>query len=149
MDLPMNFNIPQTKHKTQNTGSQNQTNTLALLNSLSNTQRAITAMNQLSNSLSLVTEKYVDSLAKNNETNEALKDISDVINENYSDDIELKTLIQKALNKNVSSYHQNYIRGLHELGALACVISNGIKTYDGDVNMYYRFQQTLNDLGLL
>jgi len=120
-----------------------------LMNSLTNTQRAINAMNKLSNSLSLVTEKYIDSLAKNNASNEALKDIDEVINENYSDDIELKTLIEKALNKNTSSSHCKYIKNLHELGMLSAIISNGIKDYDGDVDHYYRFQDKLNDLGLL
>tara|TARA_Y100000310_G_C20698379_1_gene827343 strand:- start:6379 stop:6699 length:321 start_codon:yes stop_codon:yes gene_type:complete len=106
-------------------------------------------MDKMSNSLSIVTEKYIDSLAKNNESNEALKDINDVINENYSDDIELKILIEKALNKNSSSNHCQYIQNLHELGMLSSVIANGIKEYDGDMNIYYNFKNKLNDLGLI
>jgi hypothetical protein len=133
--------------KAPNTSGGNPT-TLALLNSLSNTQRAIAAMSHLSNNLSLVTEKYIDALAKTSESNDALKEIEDVVKENYSDDIELKTLIEKALNKNTSSESVKYIQNLHELGALASIISNGIKKYDGDVDFYYEFKNKLNNLGL-
>ncbi|MAG37981.1 hypothetical protein CMI45_01170 [Candidatus Pacearchaeota archaeon] len=144
-----NFNVPQTKQKIPNQINNNNSNTLALLNSLSNTQKAISTMSQLSNSLSIITEKYIDSLAKANESSEAINSINDIIDENYADDIELKTLIEKVLNKNKSSYHHRYIQNLHELGTLAGTISNGIKSYDGDANVYYRFQDKLNDLGLL
>jgi len=139
-----------------NTQKFNQTSTnnvdpaiTVLMSSLTNTQRAINTMNRMSNSLSLITEKYIDSLAKNNESNEALKDINDVINENYSDDIELKILIEKALNKNSSSTHCQYIQNLHELGMLSSVIANGIKEYDGDINVYYSFKDKLNNFGLV
>jgi len=144
-------------HKTQALQQQQQQNaninnghhtTMALLNSLSTTQRAITAMNNLSNNLTLITEKYIDSLAKTNESNEALKEIDDVVRSNYNEDIELKTLIEKALNKNLSSSHVKYIQNLHELGALASIVSNGIKKYDGDVDTYYDLKNKLNGLGL-
>ena len=105
-------------------------------------------MSHLSHNLSLVTEKYIDALAKTNESNDALKAIDDVVQENYSDDIELKTLIEKALNRNTSSDHVKYIQNLHELGALASIISNGIKKYDGDAGFYYEFKNKLNNLGL-
>ncbi len=144
----MNNNINIQKLNPTNTNSADSTITV-LMNSLTNTQRAINAMDKMSNSLSIVTEKYIDSLAKNNESNEALKDINDVINENYSDDIELKILIEKALNKNSSSNHCQYIQNLHELGMLSSVIANGIKEYDGDMNIYYNFKNKLNDLGLI
>ena len=151
MDLPYNINTSQNKCKAakEQSISVGASTSLALMNSLINTQKAIGTISGLSSSLSLVTEKYMDSLAKNTETNEALKSISEILDENYSDDIELKTLIEKALNKNSSSYHNKYIRGLHELSSLAHVVSLGIRDYDGDVNMYYRFQDKLNDLGLL
>jgi hypothetical protein len=147
VDLPMNFNTQKKMQKTPNTNGGNPT-TLALLNSLSNTQRAIAAMSHLSNNLSLVTEKYIDALAKTSESNDALKEIEDVVKENYSDDIELKTLVEKALNRNTSSESVKYIQNLHELGALASIISNGIKKYDGDVDFYYEFKNKLNNLGL-
>ncbi len=144
-----NFNVPQTKQKTPNHIGDNNSSTLVLLNSLSNTQKAISTMSQLSNSLSIITEKYIDSLSKTNESSEAINNINNIIDENYADDIELKMLIEKVLNKNKSSYHYKYIQNLHELGILASAVSNGIKSYDGDVNVYYRFQDKLNDLGLL
>ena len=124
-------------------------NSLVLLSSISNTQKAITTVNQLSASLSLVTNRLMNSLAKNNESVEAVKDIREVIDENYSDDVELQVLIEKALNCSSSSSHYKYIQCLHELSSLSSIVSNGIKDYDGDVNIYYRFQDKLNELGLL
>tara|TARA_Y100000034_G_C6797209_1_gene357437 strand:+ start:410 stop:841 length:432 start_codon:yes stop_codon:yes gene_type:complete len=124
-------------------------NSLVLMSSISNTQKAITTVNQLSNSLSLVTDKLMDSLAKNSENVDTLKEIQDVIEENYDDDIELKVLIEKALNKGATSSHYKYIQKLHNLSVLSSMVSGGIKNYDGDINIYYKFYDTLNELGLL
>ena len=68
--IHLNFNTQKKIQKVPNAESGNPT-TLALLNSLSNTQRAIAAMSHLSHNLSLVTEKYIDALAKTNESNDA------------------------------------------------------------------------------
>lgn len=150
MDFPTNFNIQhQHQHQEDNKNLLNKdVNTLALLNSMQNTQNAMALVDNLSSSLSLITERYVDSLAKFHESNSSIEEISDLVSENYPDDIELKILIDKVLAKKTSSQHIRYIKSLHELSALASIVANGIKDYDGDVSVYYEFNEKINSLGL-
>ncbi|MAG27498.1 hypothetical protein CMI47_18345 [Candidatus Pacearchaeota archaeon] len=147
MDFPSKLNT-QYQQEDINGIFKKDTNALALLNSLKNTQTAMTLLNNLSNSLSLITEKYIDSLAQAHESINAIEEMSDIISENYSDDIELKVLVDKILAKKSSSQHIKYIKSLHELSALASIVSSGIKDYDGDISTYYEFNEKINSLGL-
>jgi len=148
MELP-NFNIQNTVKENNNNILKKDINTIALLSSLKNTQNAMTLINNLSKSLSVITEKYIDSLAISSESNEAMENISDLVNDSYSDDLELKTLIEKAMTNTSSSQHIKYIKSLQDLSALSYLVSSGIKDYDGDVDIYYAFNEKLNSLGLM
>jgi len=78
-----------------------------------------------------------------------MENISDLVNDSYSDDLELKTLIEKAMTNTSSSQHIKYIKSLQDLSALSYLVSSGIKDYDGDVDIYYAFNEKLNSLGLM